>query len=577
MALGCLSCKIDGEIGVAMETPGEAPGDSPGGGSPGTGTPGGSLPGGYIGTPGNNGGPASTPPPGMKPPTTPPMPSACTKNVPGPRVLRRLTTTELGNTLEDLFQDPAVPRTSVLADPEVLGFHVDAAQLLVRDLGAQQLADFADEVARWAVPAKLPALTTCTSNDVACRQSFIKGIGRRAFRAPLTDAQLKAYEALFAAEPTFNDGATAVVTALVQSPYLLYRHELGQPDPAAPGTFKLTPHEVASNLSYFLTEGPPDQALAQAADSGALANRAELDAQAERLMQSPRGRKALATFVRGWLGLDRLAQAVKDEKVFMLTPELRKDMVGESEALFLDAFDRGSPLSELFTASYSFVNLGLSQFYGVGSGAGGDGYIRVMRPASERDPGVLGHAAVLAVHATGVDSSPVKRGKLVRTRLLCQSLPDPPQDLDTALKPPQPSQTTRQRYNQHAEQAACAGCHKLMDPIGFGFERYDGFGRRRDNENGIPIDAHGTLSGTAAGDVAFDGLGALEATLAQSPEARACLVRYWSYYAFGVSGWPEDACTQTAILEESAKGGGSLKSVLMAIIHAPHFTRRVGP
>jgi hypothetical protein len=586
LSCACLSLTL-ACVGGVVESGGARPGPAGSGGA--SGKPGGPDAGVGSGSAGgssgsNNGGSngtpatdAGTPPGAEKPPSTLPGTSACMTDVPGPRLLRRLTTAELQNTLEDLFKDPSVPKTTALADPEVLGFHVDAAQLLVRDLGAQQLADFADEVAQWAVTNKLAGLSTCTTTDPACRQTFIKSFGRQAFRAPLSEAQVKAYDGLFAGEASFADGAAAVMATMLQSPNLLYRRELGTPDSGKPGMYLLTPHEVASNLAYLLTQGPPDQLLAQAADSNALGTAAALDAQADRLMKTPRGRKTLGAFVRGWLGLDRLESVAKDDKVFALTAGLRKDMLGESEALFLDVFDRNGTLVDLLTANYSFVNLGLSQFYGVGSGAGGAGYIRVMRPASERDPGILGHAAVLATHATGSESSPVKRGKLVRTRLLCQSLPDPPQDVDTTLKPAAASQTTRQRYLQHATDGACAGCHKLMDPIGFGFERYDGFGRRREMENGVMVDSSGSLTATAAGDIPFNGLGELGATLAKTEEAKACLIRYWSYFAFGVASWPQDGCTQAKLLEESAKGQYSLRSVLMAIIHSPHFTRRVGP
>src|SRR3954470_8499694 len=134
------------------------------------------------------------PPPGAAPAAMP----AC-KVVPGPRLLRRLTTTELNNTLQDVFQDPTAPQTAVLSDPDVLGFHVDAAQLLVRDLAAQQIFDFAEQTARWAVMNRLAALSPCNSMDPACRQSFIKAFGRRAFREPPTDTQVRAYDGLFAA------------------------------------------------------------------------------------------------------------------------------------------------------------------------------------------------------------------------------------------------------------------------------------------------------------------------------------------------------------------------------------------
>jgi hypothetical protein len=575
--LPCLAVACVGGIVPEPGPPGGTPPPRGSGGpspTPGTPTPGQPTPGQPGMTPAP-GAPTAPPATGLTIPTPKPGGPACT-NVPGPRLLRRLTTVELNNTLQDLFGDPAAPQTTALSDPDVLGFHVDAAQLLVRDLGAQQIADFAEETARWAVTNKPGALSTCATMDPACRQSFIKSFGRKAFREPLTDAQVKAYDALFAAETAFPEGLTAVLTAMLQSPNLLYRRELGKPDPATPGQVLLTPHEVASNLSYLLTQGPPDAQLAQAADAGLLATKAQLDAQADRLMKTPRGRRALAAFARGWLGLDRLATVVKNDKVFALTDQLRKDMVGETETFFIDTFDRNGTVPELFTANYSFVNLSLAQFYGTPNGAGGAGYLKTMLMPGQRDPGILGHASVLATHATGADSSPVKRGKLVRTRILCQSLPDPPADVDTMLKPPAANQTTRQRLQQHQDNPACSACHQTIDPIGYGFERYDGFGRRRATDNGAPIDATGKLTGTAAGDVPFDGLDQLEPLLAKSPEAAACVVRYWSYFAYGVASWPQDACALSSLVDEAGQGQFSLHGILMAVIHAPHFTHRVG-
>jgi hypothetical protein len=583
--LPCLAAACVGGIVQDPKAPGASPTGPSGTGGPSTAPPTPGTPG-APGTPATPGQPGATAPPGGPtappatgltiPPAKPGAGMAC-KNVPGPRLLRRLTTTELNNTLQDLFGDPAAPPNTALSDPEVLGFHVDAAQLLVRDLGAQQLADFAEETARWAITNKLPTLSTCATMDPTCRQTFIKSFGRKAFREPLTDAQVKAYDALFAAETSFNEGLTAVISAMLQSPNLLYRRELGKPDPATPGQFLLSQQEVASNLSYLLTQGPPDAQLGQAADGGALTTRAQLDAQADRLMKTPRGRRALAAFARGWLGLDRLATVVKNDKVFALTDQLRKDLVGETETFFIDTFDRNGTVPELFTASYSFLNQSLSQFYGTPNGAGGAGYLKTMLVPGQRDPGILAHASVLATHATGVDSSPVKRGKLVRTRILCQSLPDPPADVDTMLKPPAPNQTTRQRLQQHQDNPACSACHQTIDPIGVGFERYDGFGRRRTTDNGAPIDATGKLTGTAAGDLPFDGVDQLEPLLARSPEATACVVRYWSYFAYGVASWPQDACALSSLVDEAAQGQFSLRSILMAVIHSPHFTHRVGP
>ena len=121
--------------------------------------------------------------------------------------------------------------------------------------------------------------------------------------------------------------------------------------------------------------------------------------------------------------------------------------------------------------------------------------------------------------------SPVLRGKLVRTRLLCQSMPPPPANVDTKLKPVAQAQTTRAHFAQHSQDATCSACHQLMDPIGFGFEHYDGFGRWRDQDNGFPVDASGTAStGVKEGSVTFDGVSELSAYLAKSDDVRQCFL-----------------------------------------------------
>ena len=143
------------------------------------------------------------------------------------------------------------------------------------------------------------------------------------------------------------------------------------------------------------------------------------------------------------------------------------------------------------------------------------------------------------------------------------------------LKAPIPGQTTRERFITHQQNPVCSACHRMMDPVGFAFERYDGFGRHRDQENGKPIDTSGTILGAKEGDVMINGLAELSSYLAKSDVTRSCLVRYWSYFAYGVASWADDACTYQSVERDAAKGNFTLKSVLAAITTAPHFTRRV--
>jgi uncharacterized protein DUF1592/uncharacterized protein DUF1588/uncharacterized protein DUF1595/uncharacterized protein DUF1585/uncharacterized protein DUF1587 len=522
--------------------------------------------------------PAVADPPQMAPPPNAlPAASSCKSNSPGPRALRRLSAAEYSATLRDLFADPNVPLTSVFSDPMLLGFSVDARALVIQGLGAQQLMDQAETVAHWAVTSQLDRLTSCTTMDAGCRQAFIKQLGKRMHRAPLSEADVAVYERLFSAEATFIDAAEAVTGAMLQSPYFLYRRELGT---LGSDGYQLSPYELASSLSYLLIGSMPDDELTAAADSGALTQPVELEKQAERLLQSPRGHQAVGAFMKGWLGLSKLDTVVKDDETFQLTDSLRKAMGDETRQLIEDIiFNQKGSFSALLTAKSSFVNRELATHYGLPNAASlGDQLTQVTFEPAWRDGGLLSQGSLLTALATASESSPVQRGKMVRVKLLCETLPPPPANLDTTLKPAAPATTTREHFAAHSQNAVCNGCHTKMDPIGFGFEHYDAFGRRRELDNGQPVDATGTVvAGVGGQDAAFDGLPGLTQYLTQqaADSVNACVVRYWSYFAFGSAGWNEDQCTYDAIAEQAKRDGFALQSVVKAIVKTARFSRRV--
>ena len=497
---------------------------------------------------------------------------------PGPRLIRRLTPIQLRNTLVDVFQDGSVPAAEVLSDPSVLRFRVDADVPVIRDLDAALLLDYAETVASWAVENKLSQLATCQQNDPGCTRAFIESLGRKLYREPLSESQIAAYQALFQAESTFADGAEVAIMAMLQSPYLLYRRELGTPDNATPGEFVLTPYEIASELSYFITGTAPDASLLAAAAEGRLVTQADIDREAERLLGTELARESLKRFVTSWFELDGLPNKAKDDSAFPLGASLRSSMIGESQAFFVDAFYSNATIGSLFAATHGFVNGELAGFYGVPGG--GDGFSRVDLANSNRAPGLLGQAAFLTAHSQPENSSPVQRGRFVRDRVLCEPIPEIPADLDTNLANGASFSTNRERYVQHAENAVCAGCHFMFDPVGFAFEHFDGVGRYRDQENGTPIDATGTLieppgdDGAPAPDVPLDGAESLISYLADNEHVRACFVRYLSYYAHGRDNWAEKKCNDDSVRREARENGNTIRSVLFGILHAPTFTRR---
>jgi hypothetical protein len=357
---------------------------------------------------------------------------------------------------------------------------------------------------------------------------------------------------------------------MLQSPYLLYRRELGTADA---GRFALTPYEIASELSYFLVDSAPDDALLDAAANGGLDTRDEVDAQALRLLGGPAAKAPVARFATGWLELDGLLNKAKDDATLMLTPPLRSAMLTEAAELFTSMFATGGDVTTLLTASYTYADAELAAFYGLPSP--GAGFQRVDLSGTQRAPGLLGQAGILTAHAQPENSSPTQRGRFIRERFLCEQIPEMPTDLDTNLASGANFTTNRERYEMHADDPACRGCHAEFDPVGFVFEHYDGFGRYRDQEKGAPIDATGLLAGTPSGDIPLDGVESLVSYLAGEDRVRACLVRYWSYYAHGRDNWADKKCNDDSVRREAMAGNYTLLSVLTGLLHAPTFTRRV--
>jgi len=489
----------------------------------------------------------------------------------GPRMLRRLSSIQMRNTLVSIFGDEGVPDGQVLTDPVVEGFKVDAREAVIRDLGAQQVMQYAETVADWAVEEKLAQIVPCQTTDAACRDQIVRELGAKFHREPLDDTMAAAYADLLAAEPVFEDGVRQLVAGLMQSPYFLYRRELGDAD--GDDHFVLTGYELASNLSYSLTGGPPDDALLALAADGSLRDDDVLVAEVTRLVQSAGGQDNLAAFVESWLEVDDLPSRAKTEEPgVVFDAEVRHDMLAETTALFQHVYAEGGPVEELYTAEYSFLNQRLGQFYGI-PGASSDQLQRVELPAEGpggRAVGLLGHGSVLARHALVDNSSPVARGVMVRRRLLCQELPDPPADVDTNLEPIPEGVTNRERYEQHRTDPVCAACHNMIDPVGYAFEHYDEFGLWRELEGGQPVDASGSLDGVSTDAAPLDGLDSLGQALAETEEASECFTHYMTYYTYGVNG-----CHPGAIVADAGGEEATLQSILNAIVLSPHFRERV--
>jgi hypothetical protein len=517
------------------------------------------------------------------------LPPLTVCNTPGPQVLRRLNSVQFRNTLASVFGDNNIPDSNPLNDPLTLGYNVDSDDLVVQGLDAQAIGSLAEEIAT-AVRTNggiAQLANNCTNvNDNNCRQQFVRNVGERLSREPLNQERVDTYAALFTKQvdgvplsANFEEAAELVIAAMIQSPYSIYRREIGSQQN---GEFVLTQFEVASELSYMLTNNPPDQQLMEAARNNQLGSNEQILAHAERLLATAEAEDVLSGFVTAWLDIDRLVGKVKAG--VDISDGLRQAMLEETRQLFLQVFNEGGTIGDLFSATYSFMNQELSSFYGLNLASGAE-FQQVDISGGVRVPGVLGHASYLAAHALADNSSPVQRAFVVRERLLCNNLPDVPTNLDTNLKPQAADATSRERYQAHSSNAVCYNCHQLMDPVGFTFESYDGYGRFRSTEAGKPVDTSGGLplmdeNGPTGVTVAMGSVTDLANYLSLSEQTRACLVNNLSYYAYGIANankWAsaDKVCTDHFIRNVARTSGNTLKSVMTGILTAPHFTRRV--
>ena len=505
-------------------------------------------------------------------------PLACEQGSPGPRVLRLLTRSEYAATVADLLGVEPPPIDEIPSEPLVEGYDNDAAASVVTARHVDAYMHIAEEVADQAVEQSAPTLVGCMPEDPECARLFVESLGRRALRRPLTAEEVDLHVALFDPEATdgdFYEGVRLVVRSLLLNPEFLYRTELGEE--REDGLYRLTAYEVASALSYGFWGTMPDEELLAAAASGELDDVAGIEAQARRLLDHVRGREQMNVFATQWLGTGALLLSNKDAVIYpSFTPAVREAMAAEQAAFVQHVLYEGSgTIEERLTADYVFVNDALAGFYGLPA-PGSEVPVRVELPAGSDRGGLLTLGSVLASHAHPNESSPVKRGVFVRERLLCQELPSPPQNVDATPPELDPTATTRERFNQHSADPACRACHQLIDPLGFGFESYDGVGAFRTTENGLPIDATGEVIQVEAGadPVAFDGPAELAGILAGARTTNACVVHHWVRFSAGREVTEADACTIDTITDRLVESDGDLHEMLIDSVRLDSFVLR---
>ena len=504
--------------------------------------------------------------------------AACGTLSPGASPLRRLTQSEYNNTVRDLLGDTSNPASAFPPDQRQGDFSNTAVALTVSPLLAQSYETAAETLATTAVShlSTIVACDTTAMGEDACATQFIATFGKRAFRRPLTTDEQSGLMALYETNRSaadYNNGVQSVIEAILQSAPFLYRPEFGTASLAQGTVVPLTSYEMASRLSYFLWGSMPDDMLFAAADANALTTPDQISAQATRLLADPKAHPQVSQFFSEWMGVDQIASAPKDPTAYpTYTPQVMAAMQQETLA-FADwaIWQSDAKLSTLLTAPVAFVNQSLAPLYGL-VGVTGDTVQEVQADPTQR-AGLITQAGVMAVLGKADRSSPVLRGKFIRENLFCQTVSPPPQNI--VITPPaiMPGVSTREMFTMHSTVQPCKGCHTLMDPIGFGFENYDGIGQWRTTDQGQPVDASGSLTGTDV-DGTFDGAVDLAHKLAQSSEVRDCVATEWFRYAMGRGESTDDTCALSSLKQSFSSSQSDIRQLLVAVTQTATFRYR---
>ena len=436
------------------------------------------------------------------------------------------------------------------------------------------------------------------SQEIGCARTILTALARRAYRGVSTreqvDELLTFFETGRAEHGRFDDGIELALRRLLVSPEFLYRIEGDTPARSADlqvrrgadgrsadlevgrDIRRLSAHELASRLSFFLWSSIPDDQLLDLADKGTLRNPAVLDAQVRRMLADPRAETLTTNFASQWLLVRNLATVRPGENYALNWDEtLRRSMQRETE-LFIDTVVRDNrPAIEMLTADYTFLNERLARHYAL-SGVQGSHFRRVALPADSPRRGLLGHGSILTVTSPAIRTSPVIRGKWVLNNILGAPPPDPPPDVPalseqrTQTKAP----TMRERMAQHRNNPACSACHTMIDPAGFALENFDATGKwRLVDESFNPIDASGALPDGRK----FDGVAELRAALAARPERFVhTLTEKLLTYALGRGLEHYDMPAVRKILKDAAPDGYRMHAIVAGVVKSYPFQFRAG-
>jgi hypothetical protein len=425
------------------------------------------------------------------------------------------------------------------------------------------------------VPDSRAAILVCSpadSDDETCARLILVNFVNRAWRRPTTSGgeEIEGLMAVFTSSMDagngFEESVALALRAALMAPSFIFRPEFDDLATDDLGRRHLDGYELASRLSYALWSTMPDDELFELAESGDLTKPEVLETQVERMLASPRATDFLSGFVPQWLEIGGVASLARDPVLFPTYEDVRPHMVGETLALLTSFLVEDKDIRELVYADYGYLNEELAAYYGI-PGVTGPEFRRV-EYGDSRIGGIMGQASVLSATAKYAQTSPVKRGRFVLDRILCSPPPPVPDVVPMLPEVPAEGVSKRQEFEQHVSDAACAGCHSFMDPLGFALDNFGPTGEWREQDDyGFSIDASGEMPGIGS----FAGPRDMLALIQKRPAFASCLNDQLFHYMIGREPTAADDCQFETMLAESEDGQVTLTDMIKAIVLSDSF------
>jgi mono/diheme cytochrome c family protein len=415
----------------------------------------------------------------------------------------------------------------------------------------------------------------CHTDTPACAKQILGALARRAYRQPVSDADMRTLLAFYQSgrrDGGFEGGVEEGLQRILASPKFVFRVERDPVD-VRTSVHRISDVELASRLSFFLWSSIPDDELLNAAAKGSLSNPAVLEGEVRRMLADPKAEALVSNFAGQWLHLRNVPNILPNSDLFPdFDDNLREAFRKETELFFDSIIREDRNVVDLMTADYTFLNERLARHYGVPNIYGSR--FRRVEITDDARRGLLGQGSILATTSHAERTSPVLRGKWVLENIVGAAVPPPPPDVPQ-LKPPadgEKPKTMREQMAEHRANPACATCHKVMDPIGFAMENFDAVGAWRTKEPGGPIDASGAL----ADGTQIDGVVSLRKALVSHPDQFVdTLTEKLLTYALGRGLSYNDMPVVRGIVHDSAQQNYRFTSIVLGIVRSTPFQMRM--